>query len=171
MSFAVEGGSAEEHDAAWLEGPQADGGAFAEHEHGAGAVALAAGGDGTLGDVGGSLGVLRGDLEVAALIEAGFDVEQRGEHADGRRHSEGAAGDHAEAGALELELWDVGCGDVLEGGLALLVRGGQRYPELEAVDVGAGILLGDLGVYVATPVADRYGRGGLNFFIRLAPRF
>ena len=39
------------------------------------------------------------------------------------------------------------------------------------VDVGAGILLGDIGLYVATPVRDVYRRGGVNFFIRLAPRF
>ncbi|HEU4880836.1 MAG TPA: hypothetical protein VFT45_01285 [Longimicrobium sp.] len=47
----------------------------------------------------------------------------------------------------------------------------DHHDEAAAVDVGAGILLGDLGVYVATPVHDVYGRGGLNFFIRLAPRF
>jgi cytoskeletal protein CcmA (bactofilin family) len=47
----------------------------------------------------------------------------------------------------------------------------DHHDEPAAVDVGAGILLGDLGVYVATPVHDVYGRGGLNFFIRLAPRF
>ena len=40
-----------------------------------------------------------------------------------------------------------------------------------AVDVGAGILLGDLGIYFAVPVADDRERGGVNFFIRLAPRF
>jgi hypothetical protein len=40
-----------------------------------------------------------------------------------------------------------------------------------AVDVGAGILLGDLGIYFAVPVADNRERGGVNFFIRLAPRF
>lgn len=47
----------------------------------------------------------------------------------------------------------------------------NHHDEPAAVDVGAGILLGDLGVYVATPVGDVYDRGGLNFFIRLAPRF
>ncbi|HEX2076317.1 MAG TPA: hypothetical protein VHG08_01375, partial [Longimicrobium sp.] len=47
----------------------------------------------------------------------------------------------------------------------------NHHDEDTAVDVGAGILLGELGVYVATPVADRYDRGGLNFFVRLAPRF
>jgi hypothetical protein len=47
----------------------------------------------------------------------------------------------------------------------------DSYDEDTAVDVGAGILLGDLGIYFAIPVADGRERGGLNFFIRLAPRF
>jgi hypothetical protein len=47
----------------------------------------------------------------------------------------------------------------------------NHHDEDTAVDVGAGILLGDLGLYVATPVRDVYDRGGVNFFIRLAPRF
>ena len=45
-------------------------------------------------------------------------------------------------------------------------------PELRdeetAADVGAGILLGRLGIYLAVPVADK---GGVNVFIRLSPRF
>lgn len=48
---------------------------------------------------------------------------------------------------------------------------GNSYDEDTAVDVGAGILVGDLGIYFAVPVADGRERGGLNFFIRLAPRF
>lgn len=47
----------------------------------------------------------------------------------------------------------------------------DSYDEETAVDVGAGVLLGDLGIYFAIPVADGRERGGLNFFIRLAPRF
>jgi hypothetical protein len=47
----------------------------------------------------------------------------------------------------------------------------DHHDEDAAVDVGAGILLGDIGLYVATPVRDVYRRGGVNFFIRLAPRF
>jgi hypothetical protein len=47
----------------------------------------------------------------------------------------------------------------------------DHHDEDIAVDVGAGILLGDIGLYVATPVRDVYRRGGVNFFIRLAPRF
>jgi hypothetical protein len=45
------------------------------------------------------------------------------------------------------------------------------YDEDTAVDVGAGVLVGDLGIYLAVPVANDRDRGGLNFFIRLAPRF
>jgi hypothetical protein len=47
----------------------------------------------------------------------------------------------------------------------------DHHDEDAAVDLGAGILLGDIGLYVATPVRDVYRRGGVNFFIRLAPRF
>lgn len=47
----------------------------------------------------------------------------------------------------------------------------DSYDEQTAVDVGAGVLLGNLGVYFAVPVSDGRDRGGLNFFIRLAPRF
>jgi hypothetical protein len=50
-------------------------------------------------------------------------------------------------------------------------RGLGGYDEETAVDLGAGILIGDLGVYVAVPVADDRERGPVNFFIRLAPRF
>jgi hypothetical protein len=49
--------------------------------------------------------------------------------------------------------------------------GVDGFDEPTAVDVGAGILLGDLGIYLAVPVAEHRDRGGLNFFIRLAPRF
>lgn len=47
----------------------------------------------------------------------------------------------------------------------------RHHDENTAVDVGAGVLLGDLGLYVAAPVRDVYDRGGVTFFIRLAPRF
>lgn len=40
-----------------------------------------------------------------------------------------------------------------------------------AADVGAGITFGDFGFYAAVPIGESHGRGGLNFFIRLAPRF
>lgn len=50
-------------------------------------------------------------------------------------------------------------------------KSADAVDEETAVDVGAGVLLGDLGVYFAVPVADGRDRGGLNFFIRLAPRF
>lgn len=63
-------------------------------------------------------------------------------------------------------------------GWVLFVDAGAGWTSLEnhhdepaAVDVGVGLLLGDLGIYVATPVRDVYDRGGVNFFIRLAPRF
>jgi cytoskeletal protein CcmA (bactofilin family) len=45
------------------------------------------------------------------------------------------------------------------------------YDEETAVDLGAGINVGDLGVYFAVPVGGDRDRGGLNFFVRLAPRF
>ena len=43
--------------------------------------------------------------------------------------------------------------------------------EETAVDVGGGILLGPLGLYLAVPVTDVDRSGGVNFFIRLNPRF
>ena len=45
------------------------------------------------------------------------------------------------------------------------------HDEDTAMDVGAGILLGGVGFYFATPVRDVYNRGGPSFIIRLAPRF
>lgn len=50
-------------------------------------------------------------------------------------------------------------------------RGVGGYDEATAVDLGAGILLGNLGIYFAVPVADGRERGPVNIFIRLAPRF
>ncbi|HEX2208679.1 MAG TPA: hypothetical protein VHG93_13415 [Longimicrobium sp.] len=87
-----------------------------------------------------------------------------------------ARGDEAQAGGEEswadVRMFDADLNWVL------FVDAGAGWTSLDnhhdentAVDVGAGILLGDLGVYVATPVRDVYDRGGLNFFIRLAPRF
>lgn len=46
-----------------------------------------------------------------------------------------------------------------------------RAEEVAAVDIGAGITFGRFGVYAAMPVDEEQGRGGLNVFIRLAPRF
>ena len=51
-------------------------------------------------------------------------------------------------------------------------RGWSLDPDLRdekaAADVGFGVLLGRLGVYLAVPVTD--GADGVNFFIRLTPR-
>jgi hypothetical protein len=47
--------------------------------------------------------------------------------------------------------------------------GNEFRGEETAVDVGAGILLGSVGAYLAIPVAG--GGNGVNFFIRLNPRF
>jgi hypothetical protein len=77
-----------------------------------------------------------------------------------------------EGGWADLRMFDAGLNWVL------FVDAGAGWTSLDnhhdedtAVDVGAGLLLGDLGLYVATPVRDVYHRGGVNFFIRLAPRF
>jgi hypothetical protein len=47
------------------------------------------------------------------------------------------------------------------------LRGAADTPNL--YDVGAGILLGDIGIYAAVPLTgtDR----AANFFVRLGPRF
>jgi hypothetical protein len=97
-----------------------------------------------------------------------FQAEYRGDVELGRG---GAVDDR-------LEDWVDAAGFGGDLGWVLFVDAGAGWTSLDnhhdedtAVDVGAGILLGGLGVYVATPVADRYDRGGLNFFVRLAPRF
>ncbi|MBW3571335.1 MAG: hypothetical protein KY467_09525, partial [Gemmatimonadetes bacterium] len=83
-----------------------------------------------------------------------------------------AAGEGAAEGGAQVRMLDADLNWVFfvdaAGGWTSL---DNHHDEDTAVDVGAGILLGDLGVYVATPVRDVYGRGGVNFFIRLAPRF
>jgi hypothetical protein len=52
-------------------------------------------------------------------------------------------------------------------------RAWTRDPDLRdeetAADVGFGVLLGRLGVYLAVPVAE--GGDGVNLFVRLNPRF
>lgn len=47
----------------------------------------------------------------------------------------------------------------------------DRGEERTAVDIGAGLTFGQFGVYAAMPVDEEDGRGGLNIFVRLAPRF
>ncbi|HEU0301143.1 MAG TPA: hypothetical protein VFR37_16885 [Longimicrobium sp.] len=94
-----------------------------------------------------------------------FQAEYRGD-VDLGQGSGGGAG-WMEAAGLGTDLGWVLFVDAGAGWTSLAAH----HDEHTAVDAGAGILLGDLGVYVAVPVADRYGRGGLNFFVRLAPRF
>lgn len=73
--------------------------------------------------------------------------------------------------------WAGGYGIHANFGWALFVdagrgwKGAGGYDEPTRVDVGAGLLLDDVGIYAAVPVAGNRDRGGLNFFIRLAPRF
>ncbi|HEY0018378.1 MAG TPA: hypothetical protein VGC13_18880 [Longimicrobium sp.] len=105
-----------------------------------------------------------------------FQAEYRGDLSFpaglGLQSAETAEDEEGQGGWAGFRLVDAGLGWVL------FVDAGAGWTSLEnrhdeptAVDVGAGILLGDLGLYVATPVRDPYGRGGVNFFIRLAPRF
>jgi cytoskeletal protein CcmA (bactofilin family) len=65
--------------------------------------------------------------------------------------------------------WDADLSWVL---FADVGRGWSLDPELfdeeTAADVGFGVLLGRLGIYLAVPVTD--GADGVNFFIRLNPR-
>jgi cytoskeletal protein CcmA (bactofilin family) len=107
-----------------------------------------------------------------------FQAEYRGDvsfrlplggsaRADEGEGEEDGGGAWAEVRVLDADLNWVFFVDAGAGWTSL----DDHHDEAAAVDVGAGILLGDLGVYVATPVHDVYGRGGLNFFIRLAPRF
>jgi cytoskeletal protein CcmA (bactofilin family) len=80
-------------------------------------------------------------------------------------------GDEDEGGAYERIIdADFGWVFFVDAGAGWSTES-DSYDEETAVDVGAGILVGDLGIYFAIPVADGRERGGLNFFIRLAPRF
>lgn len=105
-----------------------------------------------------------------------FQAEYRGDLSFrlpfGRARNDAVEDEGGEGGWADVRMFDAGFSWVL------FVDAGAGWTSLEnhhdedtAVDVGAGLLLGDLGVYVATPVRDVYDRGGLNFFIRLAPRF
>ena len=77
----------------------------------------------------------------------------------------------------EYSEWSEGRGFHADFGWVFFVdagrawAGGDGYDEPTVVDLGAGVVLGDLGVYVAFPVGLARDRGGLNFFVRLAPRF
>ncbi|HYR06295.1 MAG TPA: hypothetical protein VEQ60_00910, partial [Longimicrobium sp.] len=108
-----------------------------------------------------------------------FQAEYRGDFSlhlplgGSARSGEAEGGDEEDGGGwAEVRMFDADLNwvffvDVGAGWTSL----DNHHDEPAAVDVGAGILLGDLGVYVATPVRDVYDRGGVNFFIRLAPRF
>lgn len=86
----------------------------------------------------------------------------------GEGEEEAADGGWAELRMLDADLNWVFFVDAGAGWTSLE----NHHDEPVAVDVGAGILLGDVGLYVATPVRDVYNRGGgPSFFIRLAPRF
>lgn len=93
-----------------------------------------------------------------------FQAEYRGDLSFGRSRGDGGAGPAGvfDAGLGWVVFTDVGAGwTSLEG----------HHDTGAAIDVGAGLLLGDVGVYAAMPVHDVYDRGRLDFFIRLAPRF
>lgn len=105
-----------------------------------------------------------------------FQAEYRGDLSLRLPFGDGAQSDEAEGedeeGWADVRMFDAPLSWVF------FVDAGAGWTSLErhhdtdaAVDAGVGILLGDLGVYVATPVRDVYDRGGVNFFIRLAPRF
>lgn len=105
-----------------------------------------------------------------------FQAEYRGDFSLRLPLGGGARSDAAEAedggGWADVRMIDAALNWVffVDAGAGWTSLEGQHDEDI-AVDVGAGILLGDLGLYVATPVRDVYDRGGVNFFIRLAPRF
>ncbi|HEX8392307.1 MAG TPA: hypothetical protein VF665_08140, partial [Longimicrobium sp.] len=105
----------------------------------------------------------RGDLAIGLNTAAG-GREGEGEDA--------AAGDEEWGGRGVLPTLTADLGWVL---FVDLGAGWSQEPgyrdEDTAMDVGAGITFGDFGVYAAVPVREKYGRGGLNIFVRLAPRF
>jgi hypothetical protein len=104
-----------------------------------------------------------------------FQAEYRGDlsfRAPPRVAKSAAADDDGGLDWSDMRLVDADFGWVLfvdvGAGWTSLER---HHDENTAVDLGAGVLLGDVGLYVAAPVRDVYDRGGVSFFIRLAPRF
>ena len=102
-----------------------------------------------------------GQVEYRGDLSFRLDLSDWGER---DREWEEDAGDlderdlHADLGWVLFA--DVGRGWTLDGTLG---------DTPTRADVGGGILLGRLGVYLAVPVTD--GGDGVNFFIRLSPRF
>jgi hypothetical protein len=101
----------------------------------------------------------RGDLSFPAGLAARSDAAA-GEEGDG-------AVSRVLLRVLDADFGWVAFVDVGAGWTSLE----NHHDEPAAVNAGVGILLGDLGLYVAAPVRDPYDRGAPHFFIRLAPRF
>ncbi|HEX2203090.1 MAG TPA: hypothetical protein VHG91_07320, partial [Longimicrobium sp.] len=102
-----------------------------------------------------------GQVEYRGDLSFRLDLSDWGER-DGEWEEEGGDLDerdlHADLGWVLFA--DIGRGWSLDGTLG---------DTPTRADVGAGILLGRLGVYLAAPVTS--GGDGVNFFIRLSPRF
>jgi hypothetical protein len=101
----------------------------------------------------------RGDLA--------FGVNYRG---DGDQTGEAGADEEWSARGLPSFAADLGWALFVDLGAGWSREASYR-DEDTAIDVGAGITFGDFGVYAAIPVREKYGRGGVNVFVRLAPRF
>lgn len=105
-----------------------------------------------------------------------FQAEWRGDLVSGfslrrlwpsRDRVEGEDGDGGEWTDNGIFSADVGWVVFADMGAGWSDRGEERT----AVDIGAGLTFGHFGVYAAMPVDEEDGRGGLNIFVRLAPRF
>lgn len=101
-----------------------------------------------------------------------FQVEWRGDLVSGIGWSDLGLGGGRKDGARVEEWTSRFSGDLGWVVFADMAAGWSAgAEEVAAVDIGAGITFGRFGVYAAMPVDEEQGRGGLNVFIRLAPRF
>ena len=104
-----------------------------------------------------------GQMEYRGDLSLRLDLGGWGDDDD--RWSEGEGFDERD---LRADFGWVLFADVGRGWTRSFSLAPEFTEESTVADVGAGVLLGRLGIYMAVPVADR---GGANIFIRLSPRF
>lgn len=104
----------------------------------------------------------RGNLSFRVNL-GNFDDRDEDEDADDGTGEDGDGWDDASYSDWQADFGWVLFADAGRGWSRGALRGEQSQ-----VDVGAGILLGRVGIYAAVPLE---GGDGVNFFVRLVPRF
>ncbi|HEU0054419.1 MAG TPA: hypothetical protein VFQ39_14625 [Longimicrobium sp.] len=111
-----------------------------------------------------------GQVEYRGDLSFRVDLGTRRHYGDDDEGSDGEGEDEdGFRGDLRADFGWVLFADVGRGWTTSRALGDEFTGEETAVDVGAGVLLGPVGAYLAIPVAN--GGNGVNFFIRLNPRF